>query len=139
MTTAVDSSVLWALIKQETGWEKWLTALQRAATEGPLVLSPVAFAELAPSSPDDASLLLFLERLQIRYDPISPQAAFFAGQTFRQYRKAGGPRQHLVPDFLIAAHAQIQAGRLAAADRGYLRKWFPQLVLLGPAPTTPAR
>ncbi len=48
----------------------------------------------------------------------------------KSYRKAGGPREHLVPDFLIAAHAQIQANRLAAVDRGYLRTWFPELELL---------
>jgi predicted nucleic acid-binding protein len=72
----------------------------------------------------------FLGQLAISYDPISPEAAYLAGQTFKNYRKAGGPRDHLVPDFLIAAHAQIQANRLAAVDRGYLRTWFPELELL---------
>jgi predicted nucleic acid-binding protein len=101
-----------------------------AASEGPLVISPVAFAELAPSTTHAASLCDFLERMQIRYDPISEEAAFLAGSMFRQYRLAGGPRQHLVPDFVIAGHARIQADRLAANDRGYLRKWFPDLTLL---------
>ena len=72
----------------------------------------------------------FLGQLAISYDPISPEAAYLAGQTFKSYRKAGGPRELLVPDFLIAAHAQIQANRLAAVDRGYLRTWFPELELL---------
>lgn len=36
----------------------------------------------------------------------------------------------LIPDFLIAAHAQIDCDRLAAADRGYLRRYFPELSLL---------
>jgi hypothetical protein len=39
---------------------------------------------------------------------------------------------HLVPDLVIAAHAQLQANRLAAIDRGYLRQWFPDLRLLVP-------
>lgn len=132
MITAIDSSVLWAIVREEAGWQNWFRTLQRAATEGPLVLSPVAFAELAPSAGDAGSLREFLGRLQIRYDAISPEAAWLAGQTFRRYREAGGPRQHLVPDFLIAAHATVQAGRLAAADRGYLRRWFPRLMLLTP-------
>ncbi len=130
MITALDSSVLWAIIKKESGYEGWVQALIRAATEGPLVISPVAFAELAPSTPSADSLMEFLGQLAIFYDPISAGAAYLAGQTFKEYRQAGGPRQHLVPDFLIAAHARIQANRLAAIDRGYLRKWFPDLQLL---------
>jgi predicted nucleic acid-binding protein len=130
MITALDSSVLWAIVKQESGHEEWVQALIRAASEGPMVISPVAFAELSPSTSSAESLLGFLGQLAIQYDPISPDAAYLAGQTFRRYREAGGPRQHLVPDFLIAAHARIQANRLAAIDRGYLRKWFPELQLL---------
>jgi predicted nucleic acid-binding protein len=38
----------------------------------------------------------------------------------------------MVPDFLIGAHASLQADRLAAADRGYLRRYFPTLRLLHP-------
>ena len=129
MTTAVDASVLWAILKQEPGHERWLEAVMQAASEGPLIISPVAFAELAPTTTDGVELLA---RLAIRYDPISPAAAHLAGLTFKRYRKAGGPRQQLVPDFLIAAHAQTQAQRLAAIDRGYLRAWFPDLQLLTP-------
>lgn len=49
---------------------------------------------------------------------------------FRAYRDAGGPREYPIPDFLIAAHAQTQTNRLAAIDRGYLRRYFADLPLL---------
>ena len=130
MITALDSSVLWAIIKREPGHGQWLQTLLKAAAEGPLILSPVAFAELAPSTADPSGLMEFLARLSISYEPITPAAAHLAGQTFKRYRQAGGARQHLVPDFIIAAHAQTQANRLAAIDRGYLRQWFPDLMLL---------
>ena len=132
MTTALDSSVLWAIVNREAGHERWLQTLIRAASEGPLIISPVAFAELAPSTSDEGELLGFHARLAITFAPISPAAAHLAGLTFKRYRKAGGPREHLVPDFLIAAHAQTDANRLAAIDRGYLRRWFPSLRLLEP-------
>ena len=74
----------------------------------------------------------FLSRLAIAYEAISPESAYLAGQIFKRYRQAGGPREHLIPDFIIAAQAQIQADRLAAIDRGYLRQWFPNLKLLTP-------
>ena len=137
MTTAIDASVLWALLKREPGWEAWENALIRAASEGPLVICPITFAELAPSAPDEATLFGFLAALAISYDALTPETAFAGGQAFKRYREAGGPRHHLVPDFLIAAHAQTQADRLAALDRGYLRKWFPTLTLLEPIPSPP--
>jgi len=72
------------------------------------------------------------EALQFQYDPIQAEAAYLAGQTFLRYRREGGPRQHLIPDFLIAAYASVQADRLAAEDRGYLRRYFDSLPLLSP-------
>jgi len=133
MITAIDSSILWAIIKRDPDHESWLDSLIKAASEGPLIISSIAFAELAPSADNDSMLSEWLTELSISYSAISPAAAHLAGLTFKRYRKAGGPRQHLVPDFLIAAHAQKQANRLAAIDRGYVRKWFPNLTLLQPA------
>jgi hypothetical protein len=48
-------------------------------------------------------------------------------------RREDGPGRQLIPDFLIAGHAD----RLAAIDRGYLRRYFPNLALL-PDPLTQA-
>lgn len=74
-----------------------------------------------------------LAELGISHSPLSSGAARLAGRIFRRYREAGGPRTHLVPHFLIAAHAAIDCDRLASPDRGYLRRYFPKLPLLGPA------
>ena len=73
-----------------------------------------------------------MDALGVAYSPISLDAARLAGRIFRAYRREGGPREHLVPDFLIGAHAAIQADRIAAIDRGYLRRYFPRLTVLEP-------
>jgi len=70
------------------------------------------------------------ELLRIIYDEMAFGSAYLAGQVFVEYRKRGGKREYMVPDFLIAAHASLQANRLAAVDRGYLRTYFPELKLL---------
>jgi len=132
MRTALDSSVLIQLYRKQPGWEVWRELLAKAATEGELIISPVAFAEYSTAYPTVASVQADLARLQVIYEPIKPEAAYLAGQMFLRYRREGGPRQHLIPDFLIAAHASAQADRLAAIDRGYLRAYFPALPLLQP-------
>ena len=130
MTTAVDSSVLLAIVNGETAGPAWESALAQAAGEGSLLISPVVYAELAAGFSDVALLDAELARLNIFYSPIEKPAAYAAGQIFRAYRRAGGPRTHMIPDFLVAAHALHQADRLAAIDRGYLRAYFPSLSLL---------
>jgi len=130
MRTALDSSVLIQLYRKQPGWEVWRQLLAKAAKEGELIISPVAFAEYSTAYPTVASVQADLDRLQVIYEPIKPEAAYLAGQMFLTYRRKGGPRQHLIPDFLIAAHASIQADRLAAIDRGYLRTYFPELEIM---------
>lgn len=136
MRTALDSSVLILLFRKQPGWETWRDCLSAAANEGELVISPIAFSEYSIAYPSMESARHDLERLHIRYDRIDPAAAYLAGQIFLTYRREGGPRPHLIPDFLIAAHASKQADRLATMDRGYLRAYFPNLPLLAPASFT---
>jgi len=131
--TAIDSSVVILLQRRQSGWERWREALDEAASEGTLLVSSVVFAECSPGfkSLDDA--LHAFSSVHIHFDPLSPEAAYLAGHTFVRYRLEGGPRRQLIPDFLIAAHAAVQADQLAAIDRGYLRRYFPKLNLLSPA------
>ena len=133
MTTAVDSSVLIAIINGEPGAAEWVRTLAQARTESRLVICGVAYAESSPTLDTRLEFDSTLARLGIEYDPVQIEAAHLAGQIFAAYRRSGGPRQHLIPDFLIGAHAQTQADRLAATDRGYLRRCFPGLTLLAPA------
>lgn len=133
MRTALDSSVLLLLARKQPGWEAWRECLQQAANEGELLICPIAFAEFSIAYPRAEAAQADLDLLHIIYDPITPAAAHLAGQIFLRYRRHGGPRPNLIPDFLIAAHASIQADRLAALDRGYLRTCFPSLTLLSPS------
>jgi predicted nucleic acid-binding protein len=134
MRTALDSSVLIKLYRKQPGWEAWRECITKAATEGELIICSVAFAEYSTAYPSVASAQADLDRLQVIYDPINPEAAYLAGQVFLRCRREGGPRTHLLSDLLIAAHASVQADRLAAIDRGYLRPYFPALPLLTPQP-----
>jgi predicted nucleic acid-binding protein len=132
MTTAVDSSALRSVFNDESDAEAWSQTLLDASRAGELIICDVVLAEIAPAFDSSEQAVQILTQLGIRYDPIRPDAAYEAGRIFKNYRQEGGPRIHLIPDFLVAGHALTQADRLAATDRGYLRHYFPKLKLLKP-------
>jgi predicted nucleic acid-binding protein len=132
MTTAVDTSVLISIAKNEPDANAWIDILVNSLEEGDLVISDVVAAEFFAALMSEAKFQETLTALGIAYTPTSLESAQKAGSMFRQYRREGGPREHLIPDFLIAAHAHTQADQLAAIDRGYLRRYFPRLRVLTP-------
>ena len=133
MNTAVDTSVLIAIAGQEPDAEAWVDVLAEAHTDGDVVICDVVAAEYFAVLLNEQKFRESLHVLGIAFSPLSLDSAQLAGRIFREYRREGGPREHLVPDFLIAAHAQKQADRIAAIDRGYLRRYFPRLRVLKPS------
>ena len=132
MKTAIDSSVIILIQRRQPDWEWWQETLDKAASEGTLLVCPVVFAECSPGFKSLEDALHAFSSVQVHYDPLSPEAAHLAGCIFLRYRREGGPRRQLIPDFLIAAHAAVQADQLAAIDRGYLRRYFPKLNMVSP-------
>jgi predicted nucleic acid-binding protein len=49
------------------------------------------------------------------------------------YRRQRGTRERVIADFLIGAHALVQADRLLTRDRGFYRRYFEGLEILDPS------
>ena len=133
MITAVDTSVLIAIAKGEETGARLLDLLIAAGREGQLHICDVVAAEYACLVREETIFRATITGLDIAYSSIALKTALEAGRLFRRYRDAGGPRERILPDFLVGAHALLQANRLATLDRGYFRRYFPSLVLLQPA------
>ena len=68
---------------------------------------------------------LLPEGNEIRIEALSRSASFLASQVWRSYRRPGGKRNRILAEFLIGAHAQLQASCLLFRDRGFYRAMFP--------------
>jgi len=132
LITAVDTSVLITIAKGEARAQEWTDLLAEAHADGDLVVCDVVAAEYYALVLDRSKFARTFFALGITFSPTSLETAQLAGRLFREYRRAGGPREHLVPDFLVGAHAQTQGDRIAAVDRGYLRRYFPRLKIAKP-------
>lgn len=129
---AVDTSVLLAIFKGEEDGLAWNSLLQAVGRSEGLGVSPVVIAEIRAFFATDDDCRAAMAAVGVARSELTTESALLAGAIFRQYRKLGGPRTTILPDFLVAAHAALQASALATVDRGYIRTYFPRLKLLVP-------
>ena len=132
MKTAVDTSVLFDIVKGAPGAAAAQTALEAALVQGSLAVCAVVVAELGRYFPDEQDLIEFLAACQIDHDPLSLQSALVAARIMRGYAKNKGPRERVAPDFLIGAHAIEQANALLTTDAGFYRHYFKGLKVMAP-------
>ncbi|MGH3808749.1 MAG: type II toxin-antitoxin system VapC family toxin [Pseudonocardiaceae bacterium] len=154
MTTAVDTNILLdVLIPEAPHGEASERALAEAAGAGALLISEPVYAELAVHFAEQQALDRFLTDTGIRLEPSGAEALHRAGRAWSDYLRrrpttlacpqcgaaqdvrcdqCGAsiqPRQHVVADFLIGAHALVHADRLLTRDRGYYATYFADLAL----------
>ncbi|MDQ3691757.1 MAG: type II toxin-antitoxin system VapC family toxin [Chloroflexota bacterium] len=133
MITAVDSSVLLDVLSGDSKFgDASGAALRQALLAGSVVACEVVWAETTAWFAAAAGPTA-VERMRVAYDPMRAATAELAGRAWHSYRSAGGPRQRLIGDFLVGAHATLQADRLLTRDRGFYRRYFGVLEVLDPA------
>ncbi|MDN5751080.1 MAG: type II toxin-antitoxin system VapC family toxin [Pseudonocardia sp.] len=133
MITALDTNVLLDVLGADTTFgPRSRVALDRCLDEGALVVCAVVWAETAAAFPDTAAADAAFATLGAAFSATTSAAARSAGTAWRAYRAAGGPRTRVVADFLVGAHASVQADRLLTRDRGFHRAYFGELTILDP-------
>lgn len=129
MITAVDTNVLLDLfVANAANQADSRQHIAAALAAGELVTSEIVYAELVPNFEDRARLESALQDTGIQLSPIDSDVAWEAGRRWAEYRRAGGPRTRILPDFLLGAHALLKADQFLTRDRGFYESYFPELV-----------
>ncbi|WP_420609288.1 type II toxin-antitoxin system VapC family toxin [Candidatus Poriferisodalis sp.] len=128
MITAVDTSVLLDVFRADKrhGPES-RERLKAAYDAGAVVICDIVYAELVPAFGGRALLDETLEQINTVLSPITTDIAYEAGLRWQRYRQAGGPRERIITDFLIGAHAVSAADKFLTRDRGFYSTYFPEL------------
>lgn len=131
--TLVDTNVLLDVIKGDPRWTPWSLANLRGGRHGGgLAINMVVYAELAGYPAAPAELDDFLHALGVDVIDLTRPAARLAGRAFNEYRRRGGIKTGVLPDFFIGAHALSQGWTLLTRDAGRYRSYFPGLSLTCP-------
>ena len=131
--TLVDSNVLIDVIIDDPIWrDRSRAALIGRASLGPLFVNDIIFAEIASiyrhwSEVDRALADLAIDRL-----PFANESLHRAATAFKRYRRFGGPRTTVLPDFLIGAQAETEKLNLLTRDRRRYETYFPAVELIAP-------
>lgn len=131
MISAVDTDVLLDIFSADVNYgpqsKQWL---RDALGKGDLIVCDIVYAELVPAFGDQAALDSALQNINVKYSSIGKRIAYEAGRCWMSYRQSGGPRKRIISDFLIGAHAMIEADFFLTRDRGFYRSHFPNLSIV---------
>lgn len=131
----VDTNVLLDVVTDDPAWADWSQhQLESAALRDRLAINDVIYAELSIGFARIEELDGVLEEAGIALAEIPRPALFLAGKVFRDYRRRGGGKTAVLPDFFIGAHAAVSRSSLLTRDRARYRTYFPTASLIAPDP-----
>jgi predicted nucleic acid-binding protein len=129
----VDTNVLLDVVGDDPDWADWSQRqLETASARDRLVINPVIYAELSVGFARIEEVDAALATAGIAVVEIPRPALFFAGKVFGAYRKRGGVKTGVLPDFFIGAHAAVARLALLTRDRGRYGSYFPTVELIAP-------
>ena len=129
----VDTNVLVDVLQNEPQWADWSIAQLRAQAQlHELVINPVIYAELSLSFSTFEALDRVLATMELAIHEVPRPALFLAGKAYLQYRRRGGGKAQVLPDFFIGAHAAVEGWPLLTRDASRFRTYFPSLEVVAP-------
>lgn len=138
----LDSNILIAVIQDPNSREaEWLGLAQ---SDQAMRCNPVIVSEIGANFSSLDSLEAFLRAFRLFSEPFSALDCFRAGQAYLEYKRRGGRRTTILPDFLIGAQAAERGWTLVTRDRKGFESYFPELTIIDPlkdpaCPTTASK
>jgi predicted nucleic acid-binding protein len=129
----VDTNVLVDVLQNDPQWADWSVAQMRAQSSlHVLVINPIIYAELSLSFSTLEGLDDVVGTLALELREIPRPALFLAAKAYAQYRRRGGSKQQVLPDFFIGAHAAVEGWPLLTRDASRFKTYLPTLDVLAP-------
>ncbi len=129
----VDSNIFLHIVNPEDAASgQVLAGFEAVSLTSPIYINPIIFAEISPGFAACSVVERFLAGLGVTVVALSPEDAFRAGEAFLAYRRNGGRRASILPDFLIGAQAASRGWPILTRDPKRFATYFPTVELIDP-------
>ena len=129
----VDTCVLLDVVTRTPEWAAWSERRLAAwSTRGPLLINPIVFAEFCAAYDELAQVERAVGAMGLELLSIPNEALFLASQAHRLYRRRGGSKASVLPDFIIGAHAAVLRAPILTRDPRRFTSYFADLEVVSP-------
>ena len=129
----VDTNVLVDVLEDDPQWAPWSVHQLRVQSKvHRLAVNAVIYSELSLAFEKIEELDAALARLAMDVLDIPRPALFLAAKAFLMYRRRGGARGSVLPDFYIGAHAAVAGVPILTRDVSRYASYFPGVPLVTP-------
>ena len=133
----VDTNVVLDVVTNDPKWAAWSQSqLDAAALTQTVAINDVIYAELSLAFERIEELDAMISKAGLRHEPIPRESLFLAAKAFLIYRRKGGAKSGVLPDFFIGAHAAVLDVPLLTRDSIRYKTYFPNLKLIAPEATS---
>lgn len=128
----VDTNVLIDILSRDDLWYDWSKTTMTAHAADGLLINDIVYAELAPRYTSERALDEAVAEFDLTFERVPKAALYSAGRVFSSYRKRGGTRTSLLPDFFIGAHAATAGIPILTRDARRYQSYFPEVKVIAP-------
>ncbi|MSO14625.1 type II toxin-antitoxin system VapC family toxin [Rickettsiales endosymbiont of Trichoplax sp. H2] len=133
MSIIIDSNIILDILTEDRTWFKWSSEmLEEYAENNELIINQIIYAEISIKFSRIEELDGVIKEANIKCENLPWEAGFLAGKCFMQYKKRGGGKGSVLPDFYIGAHAAITKRAILTRDKARYSTYFSNLSIISP-------
>ena len=128
----VDTNIILDVLTDDPNWAEWsITALEKHESKG-LAINPAVYAELAFGFDSREELDAVIRQFGFTYMETPRDGLFKAARAFQNYKKHGGGRNFVLPDFFLGGHAEAVSCPIMTRDVKMYNSFFSSVPLICP-------
>jgi predicted nucleic acid-binding protein len=128
----VDTNVIVDILTDDPNWADWSERTLDDHSEEDLSINPVIYAELCFGCDSVAEVDDIVRQIGLSYMDTPRDGLFRAAKAFARYKKAGGTKDFVLPDFFIGGHAEASSLSIITRDVARYATYFQSVALIHP-------